>query len=425
MMNFKKQYVISIPYMHPVCPISLSHARIFLVADIIGRYKEIEGFDVYMPIGIHYSGKEIMDIFDKLQSFTKTLKQKNIKKYSIPWLFLNYYKIDLHDLRNLKTPISILKFFSNQQINNLKELKAKFNFSNFYNTKNKEYEKFVKKVFRKYEEKDIIIKTEEGKAINFNKKGWKNLALKRLDKIKVIGKGGRKILENSILRLDDKWSFERINGIGVKINGKIINPMFDSQLYTQFESKRFKFKMPVDLFIAETHLSTWLASKIMIETLMLRRSEITKSYFLLGLAFTKDHKKMSSSKGTSILLPDLLERWGVDTTRISIILAGHPNKDFFWNNNILMDTKKIIRKFKNFEIEISNFDKNSNKKISKVIKRNKEIIKENIERGDLRKACIIGLITFPYEIRRLKLNKGGQQIQKHINYIKNIFLPER
>ena len=424
-MNLKKQYVINIPYMHPICPMSLSHARIFLVADIIGRYKEKEGFEVYLPIGAHYSGKQVIDIFNDLQIYIKKAETEKIKKYSTPWLFLDYYKMSSADLKKFYNPQSILEFFSNQQINNLKKLKTKFNFNRFYNTKNPKYDSFVKQLFKKYEHKNLIIKTKEGRAINFNKEGWKDLAVKQLNKIKIIRRGGEKILENSILNLGENWNFEREVGVGTKINGKIINPMFDSQLYNLFESERFNYKLPVNVFIAETHLSTWLASKILMETAMLNKNQITKSYFLLGLAFTKDRKKMSSSRGTSILLPDLLEKHGAEVTRISIILAGHPNKDFFWDNKILEDTKNIIRRFRKFEIESSSFEKKSNNKINEIIRINKMLIKNNLERGDLRKACIMGLIVFPEEIKKLKLNNGDSQIKEHLEYITYIFLPKK
>lgn len=423
-MALKKQFVISIPYMHPICPMSLSHARIFLVADTIARYKEAEGFEVYLPLGIHYSGKEVIEIFNNLHSFIKNPSNK-IEKYSVPWLFLTYYGVDINTLKKFKTPLDILKFFSIQQIANLKELKTKFFFEKAYNTKTREYEAFVRKIFKIYKKKNLIVTCSGGRAINFDKSGWKEKGLITLSRTKVIGEGGKELLKNSLIKLDGAWNFERTQeAIGVKIDGKIINPMFDSQLYTKYESKRFGFKLPIDLFIAETHLPAWIASKILIESLMLDESEITRAYFLLGIALTEKRQKMSSSRGTSVLLKDLLEEWGPEVSRLAIIIAGNPEKDFVWSKNTLLYSKQIIAEFKEFRKEVENtFQEREKIEITDFVKDKKKMLKDNLEKGKLHLAALLGLVKFREEIKKMQINGGKLEILDFLNYVQNLFLP--
>lgn len=44
-------FLISLPYMYPVCPVSIDHARLFVIADIIARYHR-ETHNVLFPIAV-------------------------------------------------------------------------------------------------------------------------------------------------------------------------------------------------------------------------------------------------------------------------------------------------------------------------------------------------------------------------------------
>lgn len=416
-----KSFVISIPYMHPICPISISHARIFILADTIGRYKRKNGFRVYMPIGIHFSGKEILDVYLNIKSCLDD--QSILRKNKVCVLFLDYYNVKIQTLKKFNGSLSILEYFTKQHLSDLKKLKTLFDFKKFYTTKDYKYERFVKDIFKSYKKLNLIKYRERGKTFDFNKKPWKEKALLQLDSTKITGYGGRKILINAIKKLDSDWIYERETGIGVKIDNKIINPMFDSQLYTLFESKRFNFRLPIDIFFAEYHLSTWIGTKICFETMMLPKKDRTKSYFLLGLAFSKDGKRMSSSRGTSVLLPQLIESNGPEVTRLAILLIGHPNKNFIWDENILHAAAKVIRNYNCFKKNVKKFSTKSNKLVLRMIKEFNSKIDKNIEEGNFRMACINALILFPRKIKNMKINEGKKELQDFLNYLNYIFLP--
>ena len=73
-------FLISLPYMYPVCPVSIDHARLFVIADIIARYHR-ETHNVLFPIAAHYSGVTADIIMDKIGK----QNQETIN------LYVNYY----------------------------------------------------------------------------------------------------------------------------------------------------------------------------------------------------------------------------------------------------------------------------------------------------------------------------------------------
>ena len=52
----ENKFLISLPYIYPVCPISIDHARMFVVADINARMQRKKGKKVCFPIAAHFSG---------------------------------------------------------------------------------------------------------------------------------------------------------------------------------------------------------------------------------------------------------------------------------------------------------------------------------------------------------------------------------
>jgi hypothetical protein len=60
--------------MHPICPLSLSHARIFVLADVWSRWKRKQGFSVRFPICMHYSGSTVFKIVSAVSNFLKNQK---------------------------------------------------------------------------------------------------------------------------------------------------------------------------------------------------------------------------------------------------------------------------------------------------------------------------------------------------------------
>ena len=63
-----KKKFISSAYVYPVCPISIDHARMFIVGDIYARYYKNNWYNVFFPIASHYSwntAQKVAKVFKK------------------------------------------------------------------------------------------------------------------------------------------------------------------------------------------------------------------------------------------------------------------------------------------------------------------------------------------------------------------------
>lgn len=135
----------------------------------------------------------------------------------------------------------------------------------------------------------------------------------------------------------------------------------------------------------------------------------TKSYFLLGMG-TLHGKRMSSSRGHSILLPDLLLNYGPNISRLSLLLSSHPCENFNWDNGQIIGIKKSLNRLSflvsllyNLKPLKRNFILPSSENL---IKTSKITWKKYMEEGDFRKATVEIINIFPKKLLHfLEINK--------------------
>ena len=121
MKNLKKKgkYLISLPYLYPVCPISIDHARMFVVADINARWERKAGKEVCFPIAAHFSGITAEKTCELLNGkYEKNSELYNQRK-KILNIFSKIYKVPDNIIEMLKSPQDILYYFTYQTINDL------------------------------------------------------------------------------------------------------------------------------------------------------------------------------------------------------------------------------------------------------------------------------------------------------------------
>lgn len=92
----KKKYLISVPYIYPVCPLSIDHAKIMLVADINARLARSIGMNVYFPIACHYSGVTAERVIENLNSDNIEIRNKERDK------FIKIYKTPRNEIDGFK-----------------------------------------------------------------------------------------------------------------------------------------------------------------------------------------------------------------------------------------------------------------------------------------------------------------------------------
>ena len=456
----KEKFLISLPYLYPVCPISIDHARMFVVADINARWERKKGKQVCFPIAAHFSGVTAEKTCELLNgNYEKDSELYNERKKMLN-IFSNIYKVPDNIIELLKTPQDILYYFTYQIINDLKNINVSCDFDLFYTTNCKDFEKFVKVMFEFYETNNALIMNEKNElALNYSDKNWKEQTLKSFNNIEFLQSFHKNNVMGSFDNIRKDFGLLRDYGIGIKYNEKyVIDPMFDSDLFTLYDlymkvkgnndsEAENVFKtlfnsikntpdrthneivnkiiewLPCDLFVCEEHLKTWIVKKTYSEALLLRPELRTKKYFITGMGKI-NNERMSSSRGTAILLKDLIEKHGVHNARLIILMTGgHPSKLYNYDLNLPNE----IMKMTNYFMEYVNYLYSKYLQNTKVDATN-ELIKERkeitnyIEQGYYKQAIILMMKIIPKNNRIIDSAKAKEILEIYNEFL-DIIVP--
>ncbi len=378
-MNKKNKLLISVPYIYPVCPLSIDHAKIMLVADINARMARAEGRCVFFPVAAHYSGVTAEKSISNLNSLDKEIRNKERDKFIIN------YKTPRVIVEGFKDPELLLDYYTSQTIYDLKRLNISCSFDDFYKTNEKNYEVFVNTIFENYEDNGLLVDNSKSElALNYDSDSWRRKTKTNLDKLTFISPSLRNNIISSLDNIRSDWGVLRNYGIGVPYKNYVIDPMFDSELFviydlfkkyehlnTESDSKKL-FKeifdrvksgktsnidnklvkeilnwLPTDLFVCEEHLKNWIIKKTFAETLLFNKKYHTKNYFITGMGYVNG-ERMSSSRGTAVLLKDLLDKYGTTKTRMIIMFTGgHPSKMYNYTEQNIDTINSMLSDFYN------------------------------------------------------------------------------
>ncbi|EKD85738.1 MAG: Leucyl-tRNA synthetase 2 [uncultured bacterium] len=466
--NKTNNCTISFPCIYPVCPISIDHARMYVIGDVYARYYRAYNKKVIFPIGFHYSGLTAHKFHVALNS-----KEENDTKR----IFREIYKCHPHVINYLKqSPCNILDYFAFVTLQDFKKINISADYEEYYTTNAPQYDSFVRAFFKAYETQKVIIENKDNIQLDYNNEEWKNKMLSWSEKVSIIRQQEKVGLLNSANDLQNGWDILKKIGYGVKwCDGRIIDPMHDSELLSLYDivnhvSKNgYKFTdrdmeilfsalsgsslteipsgvtqvlswLPTSLLIMEEHLKVWFIKKLYTETLLFDPCYRTKNFFVLGLGL-KNGKRMSSSRGTAVLLQDLISQNGTIPARMIILMSGgHPSSFYDYDDSIPAEINKLFLSFKHFvsrslvellstnELVLNDLSKDFSMEdvISKLEERKELLLIFNklekyIEGGYL-KQCLTELMTIlPKTFRKHRL-EDRQLLLLTINYYLKILL---
>lgn len=451
----KNKLLISVPYIYPVCPLSIDHAKIMLVADINARTARSEGKEVYFPIAAHYSGVTAEKSIENLNSDNKELRNRERDKFIIT------YKTPRTIVESFKEPEYLLDYYTSQTILDLKRLNISCSFDDFYKTNEKDYEIFVNRIFEIYEEKQLLVQNNKNElAVNYDDKKWRTLTEKKLKELTFISPNLKNNIISSIDNIRSDWGVLRNYGIGVPFkNDYVIDPMFDSELfviydlYKKFENlnnepdKKKLFKeifeivktgkvsqttnptikkimkwLPTDLFVCEEHLKNWIIKKTFSENLLFNNKYQTKNYFITGMGYVNG-ERMSSSRGTAVLLKDLLDQYGTTITRMIIMFTGgHPSKMYNYTKENITIIENLLKEFYNH----INYINTNTINIKNNLEYNEEqynYLNKLLKDGYYQQLLVDLLRTFPKKCYNMP-NNEMMRTKNTIKYFLNILLPD-
>lgn len=460
-----KKIFISSAYIYPICPLNINHARMFIVGDIIARHAKENGVEVFFPIAAHYSGNtahHFSDVFEKM--FSGEILSEEERK--IVALYKDTYKVPVSILKSFIQPLNILNFYNQEALWELKSLGVAGNYEYFYTTKDKDFAIFINVIINRYRKHDLTINNKKGEfALNYDDDSWREKMLELTNKIEFIQGFHKNNVISASKNIRSDWGLLREDGYGVVYNEKwIVDPMFDSELFTVFDLYiRFKKQyqdnfsgskiffeelfdvlekkitsgnkliqaivrwLPCDVFICEEHLKNWVVKKMFAECLLLSEQYQTKKYFMLGMGLL-NKKRMSASRGNAILARDLINGYGGVKARLIILLSGgHPSKTYKYDKASLDYADKLLGAFPNYytllvalvkgEVQSGDFQKEM------MLPENLfDGVEENIQKGYYRQAIIDLLSTLPAKYPTPTKEMASRLLADYEKYL-NILLP--
>ena len=112
----------------------VGHARSYTIPDAIARFKRMQGFNVFFPLGFHATGIDCITIFEKV---------KEDPKYG------RRYGIHIEDAEKLKSPIDVEKYLERIMVKTFQRLGLSLDYQPKVSTIDPPYGRFIQWQFRK------------------------------------------------------------------------------------------------------------------------------------------------------------------------------------------------------------------------------------------------------------------------------------
>jgi len=455
---------VSIPYIYPVCPLSIDHSRMFVIADIVARHARKNGAEVAFPVASHYSGNTAQNIslsFSRIFSGESATEQE--KKFLT--LFEKIYSTPGYVLKNFVNPLVLLDYYSQEILQELKILNVSCDYEYFYTTKREDFAAFVGQVMSEYKSRGLLIKNGKGGlSLNYDDLQWKSEVIALFDRTNFIQPSQKSTVLAAMKNVRSDWGFLRKGGYGVRYgNDWVIDPMFDSELFTIFDLYVFSIRggqlnmreagkffenlfdvlregkttndpmikkieefLPCDLFICEEHLKNWVVKRMYAETCFLPEKYRTKGYFVTGMGLLNG-KRMSASRGNAILTKDLIKKYGPILARlIMLFTGGHPSKFYHYDYSLPEQVEKMLNSFKNHLLLLHSVEdkqgETNEKKFLALLEETRKKIESLLERGFFRQAIVELLVLAPKKFMRVSKDQAGKILDLYARYT-DILLP--
>lgn len=455
------KYLISTAYIYPVCPISFSHARIYVIADIYARYEQMKGNDIYFPIATHYSGNTAHKIASTIVSLSAKNESLTISDDSTVKLFRDTYKLQPEIIATFTEPMAILNHYNVETLKELRALDINADYSNQYTTDDADFDLFVKVIIEKYEQHDVLkLNTKKELSLDYENPQWREAATQLIKRTVFVERKQQNVPLASLKNIRSDWNLLRDSGYGAKYHNRIVDPMFDSELFSIFDlfvkfrnmpnakhvdtytffhnlfdkllsgeppvdelEKAITEWLPCNHFIVEEHLRNWIAKKMHTESILLCPKYQTEKYTIIGMGLLNG-RRMSASRGSSIFTKDLLDKYGGLMTRLLMILqGGNISMDFNYDPRMEQSIQKMIRRFRKHTAALRSYSCQSTDKMPDFIANIENEVIDSINNGKLRKALLILIDRCPRNIIDCSANDAYWLTIIYNWYIGRVFAP--
>ena len=143
----KKELLVTaaIPYVN--APQHIGHLRTFGTADVFGRYKRMQGYNVLFPMGFHGTGTPIL-------AFAKRVKEKDMDLLEE----FKMFDIPEDEIAKFIDPEYIVEYFANETAKGMKRIGFGIDWRRSFVTLDPIFAKFVEWQFIQLEKNGLLVK---------------------------------------------------------------------------------------------------------------------------------------------------------------------------------------------------------------------------------------------------------------------------
>jgi leucyl-tRNA synthetase len=145
---------LTAPYPYTSGPLHIGHGRTYTIADIIARFKRLQGYNVLFPMAFHVTGTPILAIADSIARGEKEV----VERYND---YVSIYEDPEGVEEILKTfdkPENVADFFAARISEDFKRMGYSIDWRRKFNTTEPMYNKFIEWQFKKLYDKGVIKK---------------------------------------------------------------------------------------------------------------------------------------------------------------------------------------------------------------------------------------------------------------------------
>jgi len=150
----KEKFFLTAPYPYTSGPLHIGHGRTYTIADIIARFKRLQGYNVLFPMAFHVTGTPILAIADSIAKGEEAVVERYKDYVSIYEDAAQVEEI----VKTFDKPEIVADFFAARISEDFKRMGYSIDWRRKFNTTEPMYNKFIEWQFKKLYDKGVIKK---------------------------------------------------------------------------------------------------------------------------------------------------------------------------------------------------------------------------------------------------------------------------
>ncbi len=152
----KEKFFLTAPYPYTSGPLHIGHGRTYTIADIIARFKRLQGYNVLFPMAFHVTGTPILAIADSIAKGEEAVVER-YKDYVSIYEDADAERVE-ETVKTFDKPENVAEFFAERISEDFKRMGYSIDWRRKFNTTEPLYNKFIEWQFKKLYDKGVIKK---------------------------------------------------------------------------------------------------------------------------------------------------------------------------------------------------------------------------------------------------------------------------